>query len=462
MVSINKLMALPVIGKEQIVLISKFHVGMGMRHSGSLESNVFNVNNRNKLETEILAAGSTSAQAPLTGALPPGPCSRSEVGQAPSWTAEPVLPHRARLVTNADAKNHGDWPPSGASSRGACPHGYTGKVNGGQTPRSNVKKRSSREPIGVVGSAVERLRWLREGAGLAIGLLLMGMILLSAAPGHAQTIASVIPDPALVGGAVTIHGTDFGATQGGSTVTFNAVPATVLAWSDVEVIAIVPNGVEGNPNVVVTVSAVPGNSVAITVQPKITAITVTPTNPTINVGQVQPFTATATMSDTTQQVLTIGQLVGLATVGGQNRAVLVDPPTGSLTPFGQAIPGTVGTGSSLVAVDFAGCCAYIIHDNQIVTYDENDTVSNTQPLSLAVSSIEFDPVQNKLLGVALISGVNTLVEVNPANGNVTAIGPGAVGLPSVSGGGSAFDAASGRYFVSIDGHLVTFNAVTAR
>ena len=36
---ISESMALPVIGKKQVVLIGEFHVGMGNGHSGFLESN---------------------------------------------------------------------------------------------------------------------------------------------------------------------------------------------------------------------------------------------------------------------------------------------------------------------------------------------------------------------------------------------------------------------------------------
>ena len=52
MVSVNKFMALPVIGKQQVVLIGEFHVGMGNSHSGFIESNILHY--RNKMDTEIL------------------------------------------------------------------------------------------------------------------------------------------------------------------------------------------------------------------------------------------------------------------------------------------------------------------------------------------------------------------------------------------------------------------------
>ena len=45
------------------------------------------------------------------------------------------------------------------------------------------------------------------------------------------TITTVSPTSAPVGTAVTINGTNFGTTQGTSTVTFNGTIATTTSWS---------------------------------------------------------------------------------------------------------------------------------------------------------------------------------------------------------------------------------------
>src|SRR5204862_7820940 len=47
----------------------------------------------------------------------------------------------------------------------------------------------------------------------------------------APSLTSLMPPSGAVGTAVTIAGTNFGATQGGSTVTFNGTAATPTSWS---------------------------------------------------------------------------------------------------------------------------------------------------------------------------------------------------------------------------------------
>ena len=66
---------------------------------------------------------------------------------------------------------------------------------------------------------------------------------------------------------VQVNGSGFGATKGSSTITFNAIPATVVNWSDTQILAMVPStagsgqvqvvegGVDGNANVYFTVAA---------------------------------------------------------------------------------------------------------------------------------------------------------------------------------------------------------------
>ena len=84
--------------------------------------------------------------------------------------------------------------------------------------------------------------------------------LLAASP----TISSLSPNTRLHAGAtvVTITGSNFGPTQGSSTVTFNGTVATTFSsWSDTVIKVTVPTGTT-NGNVVVTVGGVPSNGVA--------------------------------------------------------------------------------------------------------------------------------------------------------------------------------------------------------
>jgi len=68
----------------------------------------------------------------------------------------------------------------------------------------------------------------------------------------------------VIGAAVAIAGSNFGASQGTSTVTFNGLAATPTSWSATSIAAPVPNGATTG-NVVVTVGGAASNGVAFTV-----------------------------------------------------------------------------------------------------------------------------------------------------------------------------------------------------
>ena len=73
------------------------------------------------------------------------------------------------------------------------------------------------------------------------------------------TITSLSPTSGAVGASVTITGTNFGSTQGTSTVTFNGTTAaTITSWSATSIVAKVPAGATTG-NVVVTVGGVASN-----------------------------------------------------------------------------------------------------------------------------------------------------------------------------------------------------------
>jgi Glucodextranase, domain B/IPT/TIG domain len=82
----------------------------------------------------------------------------------------------------------------------------------------------------------------------------------------APAITSLTPASGPIGTSVTVAGTNFGATQGSSTVTFGGIPATAT-WSNTSIVATVPSGVSlGAIPVVVTVpGAGTSNSATFTV-----------------------------------------------------------------------------------------------------------------------------------------------------------------------------------------------------
>ena len=78
------------------------------------------------------------------------------------------------------------------------------------------------------------------------------------------SISNISPTLGQVGTSVTVNGSNFGATQGTSTIKFNGTTATPTTWSDTTIVAAVPAGATTGP-VIVTVSGAASNGVTFTV-----------------------------------------------------------------------------------------------------------------------------------------------------------------------------------------------------
>ena len=82
-------------------------------------------------------------------------------------------------------------------------------------------------------------------------------------PTPQPNIANLSPATGSIGTSVTINGTNFGAQQNLSTVTFNGVTATPTSWTDTAIVAPVPAGATTGP-VVVTINGIASNGVTFT------------------------------------------------------------------------------------------------------------------------------------------------------------------------------------------------------
>jgi hypothetical protein len=169
---------------------------------------------------------------------------------------------------------------------------------------------------------------------LAIGL--------TACPSHHHhvvellpTITSLNPNAGAVAAPVTIAGTNFGATQGTSTVTFNGTAATPTSWSATSIMVPVPVGTTAG-NVVVTVGGQASNGVMFTVTGAAPAIT--SLNP--NAGAVAaPVTIAGTNFGATQ---------GTSTVTFNGTAAT--PTSWSATSIAAPVPAGATTGNVVVTV----------------------------------------------------------------------------------------------------------------
>ena len=87
------------------------------------------------------------------------------------------------------------------------------------------------------------------------------------------TITNLSPGSGAIGASIAVTGTNFGAAQGSSTITFNGVPGSPTSWANTKIVVPVPGGASTG-NLVVTVSGVPsaGASFAVAATPNVTGI----------------------------------------------------------------------------------------------------------------------------------------------------------------------------------------------
>jgi len=152
------------------------------------------------------------------------------------------------------------------------------------------------------------------------------------------TISSLNPTSGPVGTSVTITGTNFGGTQGTSTVTFNGTTAAPTSWSATSITVPAPNSLTTNTyGVVATVGGFASNTVSFTVTPAITSLN--PTSGPINT----PVTISGTSFGSAQGVSTVtfNGVAGTPT-SWSNTSLVVPVPNGATT--GNVVV-TVGTAS---------------------------------------------------------------------------------------------------------------------
>jgi len=186
----------------------------------------------------------------------------------------------------------------------------------------------------------------------------------------APSITSLNPTSGPVGTSVTIAGTNFGATQGTSTVKFNGTTATPTSWSTTSIVAAVPAGATTG-NVVVTVGGAASNAVTFTVP--VPAPSITSLNPTTGlVG------ASVTISGTN-----FGTTQGSSTV--KFNGTTATPTSWSATSITAAVPSGAATGNVVVTVGGTA-------SNGVSFTVQADTVPPTVPTGLSATAVSSSQI----------------------------------------------------------------------
>jgi IPT/TIG domain-containing protein len=152
--------------------------------------------------------------------------------------------------------------------------------------------------------------------------------------GTAPILTSVTPSSGAIGTPVVIAGTNFGATQGTSTVTFNGVAATPTSWSATSITVPVPASA-GTGAVVVTVGGLVSNSLSFTV-------TVPPTLASLSPA-TGPVGTSVTIAGTS-----FGATQGTSTV--KFNGTTATPTSWSATSIVVPVPTGASTGTVVVTV----------------------------------------------------------------------------------------------------------------
>lgn len=180
----------------------------------------------------------------------------------------------------------------------------------------------------------------------------------------APILTSLSSTSGVAGSSVTLTGSNFGATQGTSTVNFGATTATVTAWSAASITVTVPEIAAGSVNITVTVGSYASNAVAYSVTASLGIFAITPNvgpagssvtltgsnfgatqgSSTVNFGSTA---ATTTAWSDTSITATVPSLAN----GAVNVTVTVDGSTSNAVAFSVGITAGIPVSSLLMGIN---------------------------------------------------------------------------------------------------------------
>ncbi|MGH9202621.1 MAG: IPT/TIG domain-containing protein, partial [Vicinamibacterales bacterium] len=144
------------------------------------------------------------------------------------------------------------------------------------------------------------------------------------------SLTSLNPTSGPVNWPVTLSGSNFGATQGSSTVTFNGTPATATSWGATSIGVTVPAGATTGP-VVVTVNGAASNGVTFTVIPPPAITSTAP--PSAHRGETVTISGTNFLATQGSSTVTFNGSTATPTNWNDTTIVTTVPSTGTTGPL---------------------------------------------------------------------------------------------------------------------------------
>src|SRR2546426_3390345 len=288
------------------------------------------------------------------------------------------------------------------------------------------------------------------------------------------SISSLSPSSGAVGTSVTVTGTNFGATQGTSTVTFSGTAAIPTSWNATSIVTPVPAGATTG-NVVVTVGGVASAGLSFTVLavPSISSLSASSgaagTSVTItgsNFGSTQSAStvtfngtaATPTSWSATSIVVPVpaGATTGnvVVTVGGvASNAVsfTVTVPAPSITSLNPA-SGLVGASVTIVGANFGATqgTSTVTFNGTAATATSWSATSIVVPVPAGATTgnvvVTVGGVASNAVSFTVTVPAPSIMSLNPASGLVGA---------SVTIAGANFGATQGTSTVKFNGTTAT-------
>jgi YD repeat-containing protein len=263
-------------------------------------------------------------------------------------------------------------------------------------------------------------------------------------PTPPPAISNLSPASGLVGTAVTITGTNFGATQGTGTVTFNGTSATPTSWTNTSIVAPAPSGATTG-NVVVTARGQASNGSAFTV---LTAGTIA--------GTITRTSDSAPISGALVEALQSGVVKNSATTAANGTYTMANVVTGTYdvrvsaigyqTKLQSGITVTANTTTTVNENLAAVTAGEITH-----IYDESGRLISVVTAT-ETATYTYDAAGNLLGTTRTNSNLPSIIEFTPNSGTI--------GTP-VTIYGTGFSATASQNTVKFNGTTATVTSATA-